>query len=463
MPEFQKTIIKKVSLSGIGLHTGEHTTLALLPASEDKGIVFRRIDISGCPEIKADCDLVTEVQRGTTLSHNGVKVSTVEHLLAAITAMDIDNVLVEIDAQEIPILDGSAKPFIDLIERAGVKEQEKKREYFVIEQPFYFTNKDKKVEITALPDEDYNVTVLIDYNSETIGKQYARLHHINEFAEEFASSRTFCFLHEIEQLHSKGMIQGGALHNAIVISDDEVEDTKIRQLAEVFQEDINDIRKIGIVNGGELRFSNEMARHKLVDVIGDLTLVGYRIKGKILAIRPGHESNVAFAKQLKNYIKEQLVQKQLPKINPNLKPVYDLNAIQKLIPHRSPFLLIDKIVEVTYNTIIGVKNVTFNEPFFAGHFPSQPVMPGVLQVEALAQTGGVLVLKDKPDPENYLTYFLKIDHCKFRHPVVPGDTLIIKMQLLSPVKLGICHMKGTIYVGNTIVTEAELTAKIFKP
>ncbi len=463
MPIFQKTIQHTVSLSGIGLHTGVHTRITLSAAPIDKGIVFRRTDLAGMPEILADCDLVTEVQRGTTLSHNGVKVSTVEHLLAAIVAMDIDNIYIDLDSQEIPILDGSAMPFIDLLIKADIQEQEKEREYFVVEQPFYFTNKEKNVEITALPDEDYNITVLIDYNSETIGKQYARLHNLGEFVPEFAASRTFCFLHEIEHLYNLGMIQGGALHNAIVISDEEVEEHKIKHLSEVFQEDIKDIRRVGIVNGGELRFSNEMARHKLVDVIGDLALVGCRIKGKILAIRPGHESNVAFAKQLKNHIKEQLIQKQLPKINPNQKPVYDLTAIQKLIPHRSPFLLVDKIIEVSENSIIGVKNVTFNEPFFAGHFPAQPVMPGVLQVEAMAQTGGVLVLKDKPDPENYLTYFLKIDHCKFRHPVVPGDTLLIKMQLLSPVKLGICHMKGTIYVGNNIVAEAELTAKIFKP
>jgi len=463
MLAFQKTIRQAISISGIGLHTGVHTTLTLAPAREDKGIVFRRIDIAGCPEIKADCDFVTEVRRGTTLAVNNIKVSTVEHLLAAITAMDIDNIIIDLDSQEVPILDGSALPFVELLEKAGIVNQQKEREYFVIEQPFYYNNKEKNVEITALPDEDYSVTVLIDYNSDTIGKQYARLHHLGEFANEFAASRTFCFLKEIEYLHSQGMIQGGALHNAIVISDEEVEDEKINNLAAVFQEDTKDIRKIGIVNGGDLRYTNEMARHKLIDVIGDLTLVGYRIKGKILAIRPGHESNVAFAKLLKNYILEQKLQKQVPKVNPNQKPIYDLSAIQKLIPHRSPFLLVDKIIEVEDNTIIGVKNVTFNEPFFVGHFPSQPIMPGVLQVEAMAQTGGILVLKDKPDPENYLTYFLKIEQCKFRHPVVPGDTLLIKMQLLSPVKLGICHMKGTIYVGNTVVAEAELTAKIFKP
>lgn len=463
VPEFQQTIKKSVSIQGIGLHTGENVLLTLIPAPEDFGIRFKRIDLDGQPTIMADCDLVIEVARGTTLQYKEAKVSTVEHLMAAIAGLEIDNLLIELDSQELPILDGSAMPFVQMIRQVGIKKQEKERVYFHLDQPFYFANKDKRVELTALPDENYNVTVLVDYNSETIGKQFAQLNQLSEFEAEFSASRTFCFLHELEHLSQEGLIKGGALHNAIVISDEEVSEERLKELADKFQENTDSVRKKGIINGGDLRFNNEMARHKLIDVIGDLALIGFPIKGKILAIRPGHESNILFAQQLKKYIIEQLRLRQLPKSNPNTSPIYDLKAIQKIIPHRSPFLLIDKIVEVTENSIVGVKNVTYNEPFFVGHFPSQPIMPGVLQIEAMAQVGGVLVLHEKQDPEKYITYFLKIDKCKFKQPVVPGDTLLIKMELLQPVKLGICIMKGTIYVGDKIVTEAELTAKIFIP
>jgi UDP-3-O-[3-hydroxymyristoyl] N-acetylglucosamine deacetylase/3-hydroxyacyl-[acyl-carrier-protein] dehydratase len=463
MPEFQQTIAQPINFSGRGLHTGANVNVVLLPASPGQGIVFRRTDLPNQPEVKADCDLVVDVSRGTTLEYNGVKVSTIEHLMAALVGLGIDNITIEIDSQEMPILDGSAAPFVNFIEKAGIQLQDQEREYFVLDGTFHYHDPLKDVDMTAIPADDYSITVMIDFNSEVIGKQYAQLKQLSEFKEDFASSRTFCFLHEVEPLLESGLIKGGDLNNAIVVAEEEVSQERLEYLAKLFNQPTEGVNTHGIVNGLALRYKNEMARHKLVDVIGDLGLIGVPIKGKIIASKPGHAANVEFARKLKKYIREQKQLREVPNFDPNAIPVLDLAGIQKTLPHRAPFLLVDKIVEMSEKHIVGVKNVTFNEPFFVGHFPGNPIMPGVLQVEAMAQTGGVLALSSVTDPQNYLTYFLKIENCRFKQPVVPGDTMVIKMELLQPVKRGICVMRGVIYVGNQLVTEAELTAKIFKP
>lgn len=463
MSEYQHTIINSCNFSGRGLHTGVEVSVCLLPAEPNTGIVFRRIDIPGSPELKADCDLVVDVSRGTTIEFEGVRVSTIEHLMAATVGLGVDNMIVELDAQEMPILDGSAAPFVQLLQNAGLIEQEVKREVFILDNTFHYYDAEKDVEMTAIPSEHYSLTVMIDFNSEVIGKQYAQLKNLSEFVDDFASARTFCFLHEVEPLLASGLIKGGELNNAIVIAEEEVSEERLDYLANLFNQPTDGVNTHGIVNGIDLRFKNEMARHKLVDIIGDLALVGTPFKGKIIASKPGHAANIAFAQKLKKYIKEQKRLREVPHFDPNSKPVYDLIDIKKIIPHREPFLLVDKIVALSENSIVGVKNVTINEPFFEGHFPGRPIMPGVLQIEAMAQTGGILALEYMPKAENYLTYFLKIDNCRFKHPVLPGDTMLIKMELTQPIKRGICMMKGMIYVGNQVVTEAELTAKIFQP
>lgn len=461
--EFQQTLARPISFSGRGLHTGVDVQVRILPAPEDTGIIFRRTDLPYQTEIKADCDLVVDVSRGTTLEYNDARVSTIEHLMAASVGMGIDNMIVELDAQEMPILDGSAAPFIEIFEEAGIKTQKKPREYFVLDNTFHYYDAKKDVEMTAIPGNHFSVTVMIDFNSEVIGKQFAQLKDIGEFKKDFASARTFCFLHEVEPLLEVGLIKGGELNNAIVIAEEEVTNERLDYLANLFNQPTQGVNTHGIVNGVDLRYNNEMARHKLVDVIGDLALIGTHIKGKIIASKPGHAANVEFAKKLKRYIRQQKRLREVPHYDPDTKPVYTLTDIKNILPHRAPFLLVDKVVELSEKQIVGVKNVTFNEPFFEGHFPGNPVMPGVLQIEAMAQTGGILALSHVPDPEKYLTYFLKIDNCRFKSPVVPGDTMLIKMELIQPVKRGICMMKGMIYVGSHIVTEAELTAKIFKP
>lgn len=463
MIELQQTISKSVSFSGKGLHTGENVTVKLSPAPVNSGIVFRRTDIENTVNIKADCDLVVDVSRGTTIEYQGQRVSTVEHLMSALVALNIDNIFVELDGQEVPILDGSALPFIEIIESAGFEEQDEERVYFVLDQTFQYYDSEKDVEMTALPFDEYAITVMIDFDSEVIGRQYAQLKKIADFKQDFAAARTFCFLHEVESLLEQGLIKGGELNNAIVISEKEIPENKVKHLANIFNQDIHDLPLKGIVNHKELRYDNEMARHKLIDIVGDLALIGIRIKGKIIASKPGHAGNIAFAKKLKKYIHKQLKIKEIPIIDPNLPPVLDLIAIKKIIPHRFPFLLVDKVIEISETSIVSIKNVTINEPYFEGHFPNQPVMPGVLQIEAMAQTGGILALHNKENPGQYLTYFVKIENCRFKHVVVPGDTMIIKMELLHPIRRGVCFMKGVIYIGQQIVTEAELTAKIFKP
>jgi UDP-3-O-[3-hydroxymyristoyl] N-acetylglucosamine deacetylase/3-hydroxyacyl-[acyl-carrier-protein] dehydratase len=460
---FQQTIAKPISISGKGLHTGKQCTVTLNPAPDNTGIVFRRTDIANCPDIPADCELVVDVRRGTTLQKDHIKISTVEHLMAALAGCEIDNLVVEINKQEIPILDGSAFPFVQLIQQAGIVEQKEKRAYFHLDETIRFYDKEKDTEYLAVPYDKFTVTTLIDFNSEVIGKQYAELKDIKDFVPELSSSRTFCFLHEVEQLYNHGLIKGGDLNNAIVISEKQITTKSAQTIAEIFQQDVQTVPPKGIVNNIQLRYPNEMARHKLLDLVGDLALTGIPIKAKIFASKPGHASNIAFAKLLKQRVIELKKLKEIPKPEDFSHVVFDLNGIKKILPHREPFLFLDKILELTETSVKGLKNVTANEEYFKGHFPSKPIMPGVLQIEAMAQTGGILALHDIENPEEYLTYFSKIENAKFYQPVVPGDTMIIKMCLNHPVKLGVVSMHGIIYVRDHIVCEADLTAKIFKP
>jgi UDP-3-O-[3-hydroxymyristoyl] N-acetylglucosamine deacetylase/3-hydroxyacyl-[acyl-carrier-protein] dehydratase len=458
----QQTIKKPVSLSGVGLHTGQHVTLRFLPAPPNHGIKFQRIDLPEKPVIPADIDLVVSVERGTTLDKNGVKVATVEHLMAACLGLQIDNLLIELDGMEIPIIDGSAQPFVDVLEKAGIQEQQEMREVFELRHPISFIDKENRVEMLAMPSDRYRVTAMIDYQSPVLGQQHASLSHLNEFKSQFAGSRTFCFLHELEALLEAGLIKGGDLDNAIVVVDKPVDENEVARLAKIFQKPDITVVEEGILNNVKLRHPNEPARHKLLDIMGDLALIGIPFNAQIIATRPGHKSNIEFGKKIKAHIKKARLQDNAPEHDVNLPPVYDSVQIKQMLPHRFPFALVDKIIKITDKEVVGVKNVTINEEFFQGHFPNNPVMPGVLQIEALAQTGGILVLREYPDPENYDTYFLKIDKAKFKQKVIPGDTLILKMELLAPVRRGIVEMKGTAFVGNKMVCEAEMMARVVR-
>jgi len=460
-PDKQHTISKSISISGTGLHTGVLVDMTLNPANPGFGYQFQRVDLPNQPIIKADCDLVTDTSRGTTLQVGDAKISTVEHILAALVGLGVDNVLIQVNGPEIPIIDGSSAPFIEKIEEAGVLEQDAAKAWYSIDENIFHYDDEKRVEMVALPALDYQITTLIDFNSPVLGTQHAALKTIKDFKSEIAPCRTFCFLHELEALLKNDLIKGGDINNAIVVVDQPVSSEEMARLAKVFKREKIEVKSEGYLNNLELRFPNEPARHKLLDVVGDLALTGYPIKARIIANRPGHSSNVEFAKKIKQYIKKNKHIKDVPVYDASLPPVFNLEQIEKTLPHRHPFLFVDKIIELTDTVIVGVKNVTFNEWFFPGHFPGNPVMPGVLQIEALAQTGGILCINAMPKGE-YDTYFLKIDNCKFKQMVRPGDTMLLKMELTSPIRRGICEMRGTVYVGGKVTTEADLVAQVVK-
>lgn len=459
---YQSTIGKEVSISGIGLHTGKDVTLTFKPAPVNHGYKFKRIDLPNTPLVQADVSKVISTNRGTTIQHGEATISTIEHALAALAGLQIDNVLIEIDGPEVPIMDGSSQPFVNAINEAGVTTQEEEREYFTIESPISYKDSESGAEITALPADELQITALIDFNSSFLGQQYAELKNILHFSRDIAPCRTFVFLHEIEYLFDQNLIKGGDLDNAIVIADKAMNNEELIQLSKKLNKPKIEINSQGILNTVELAFKNEPARHKLLDIIGDMALLGMPIKGKIIANKPGHTINVEFTKILKEHLKEQKKLKGKPSYIPDEVPVLDANQVAEYLPHRYPFLLVDKVIKLTKKEVVGVKNITFNEPFFQGHFPNNPIMPGVLQIEALAQVGGILAMHIVGDPGEWDTYFLKIDNAKFKQKVVPGDTLLLKMELLAPIRRGICQMKGTTYVANRIVSEAELTAQIVK-
>ncbi|MFM2269370.1 MAG: hypothetical protein RL757_2811 [Bacteroidota bacterium] len=459
----QRTLAQTVQLSGIGLHTGATITVNILPAEVGFGYKFQRTDLEKQPIIAADANRVTDTTRGTMLQQGDMRVRTIEHLLSALVGCGVDNALIQLDGEEIPILDGSAIQFVAAIQAAGIVEQDAQREYFDIKTPIYWKDEATGSEYHALPNDEYALTTMTDY--ETLGQQFAQLDSLENYASDtggVALARTFVFVRELKMLFEAGLIRGGSLSNAVVIAERNYAAAELQSLAQRTNEVPNTDLKMGIVNEAKLRFSNEMARHKLLDVIGDLALVGMPIRGRIIATKPGHGSNVAFAKILKKMASDFQKIKDVPVVDMTKKPVMDINQITKKIPHRFPFLLVDKVMEIHENYIIAIKNVTMNEPFFVGHFPENPVMPGVLQIEAMAQTGGIFALAHTPDDEIWDTYFLKIDACKFREKVMPGDMLVFKMELLAPIRRGIVYMKGTAFVGNKIASEAELTAMIVK-
>jgi UDP-3-O-[3-hydroxymyristoyl] N-acetylglucosamine deacetylase/3-hydroxyacyl-[acyl-carrier-protein] dehydratase len=458
----QSTINKAVSVSGIGLHTGEQVTLTFQPAPVNHGYKFKRVDVEGHPLVNADVNRVVSTQRGTTLKNGKIQVSTVEHVLSALRGLQLDNILMELDGPEIPIMDGSAAAFVKALQEAGIVNQEADKEFFEVESPIRYYDEESGTELLALPSEDFELTTMIDFNSPTLGQQYASLHNWADYAEQIAPCRTFVFLHELEQLFDQNLIKGGDLDNAIVIVDRIMNQDELDELARKIGKPSVKVNKEGILNTIQLHYSNEPARHKLLDVIGDMALLGKPIKGKIVATKPGHKANIEFTKILKKHYLEQRKLRGKPKYDPDQEPLFDIVKIEKWLPHRYPFLLIDKIIELSEDHVVGIKNVTFNESFFQGHFPNNPVMPGVLLIEAMAQTGGILALSTVSDPGNWDTYFMKIESAKFKHKVVPGDTVIFKMELTTPIRRGIVQMQATAYVGNKIVAEGELTAQIVK-
>ena len=457
----QHTIKEAVTVSGIGLHTGEMAKMTFKPAKPNHGIKFQRVDLEGQPIVEADVDNVVDLSRGTTIEKNGARVNTVEHTLAALVGLEIDNVLIELEGPEPPIMDGSSIEFVKALQTAGLEEQNLMRNFFEVPEGVFYKDAERNVEIAALPLDDYRVTVMVDYNSPVLGSQHASLNDITHFNKDFASSRTFCFLHELQMLRKSNLIKGGSLNNAIVVVDQVVEQEELDELAKLFGKPKIEVKKEGILNNVELRHYNEPARHKLLDLVGDLALAGRPIKAQILAARPGHAANVAFAKRLKRLMQKSS-NSNIPYYDPRMPAVLDINQITQVLPHRYPFQLVDKIIALDESSVIGVKNVTMNEPFFQGHFPKNPVMPGVLQVEAMAQTGGILLLNTVDKPEDYWTYFVGIESCRFRKLVLPGDTIVMRCELLAPIRRGIAKMKGQAYVGDKLVCEATLSASLVK-
>lgn len=458
----QRTISSEITIEGAGLHTGKKATLTFRPAPAGTGIVFRRTDLPGTPEVKADCDFVSDTNRGTSLSNNGATINTVEHVMAAVTGHGIDNVIIDIDNQETPIFDGSSIRFTEALANAGFSEQDSDKEYLTIDEVITYRDEKNKIEFIALPSDEYRLSVMIDFETEVLGTQHASLDSLSDFRSDIAPCRTFVFLHELEYLLTNNLIKGGDLSNAIVFVNRLISQEELDRLAKLFNKPSVKVLRKGILNNLNLHFENEPARHKLLDVLGDLSLTGMNIKGHIIAKRPGHTANVEFAKILKQYSVEKEKSRFQPPFDLYKKPLYDINDIKRVLPHRPPFLLIDKILDMDKSQVVGVKNVTMNEGFFVGHFPDEPVMPGVLQIEAMAQAGGLFMLGTVSNPQDYTTYFLKIEHVKFRTKVVPGDTVVFSLKLISPIRRGLCHMKGVAYVADKPVMEAELLAQIVK-
>ena len=457
----QQTILKSVSLKGVGIHSGNEVNLTFKPAEDNFGYAFCRMDMPNKPIIEADINYVVNTKRGTTLEKDGINIQTSEHVLAALVGLEIDNVLIELDSAEPPIMDGSSKFFVEALIKAGIKEQSEDRVEYIVKDVISYYDEDSGSDITVIPSKFYEITTMVDFGTKILGTQNATMKKLSQFKTDFADARTFSFLHEIEMLLDNGLIKGGDINNAIVYVDKELSEETMLKLRKVFNTDKLAVQSNGILDNLTLHYPNEAARHKLLDVIGDLALIGTRIKGKVIANKPGHYVNTMFAKRLASIIKNEK-RNVAPVVDLSKPPVMDVNQIMKILPHRPPFLLVDKILEISDKHIIGLKNVTINEEFFNGHFPEKPIMPGVLQIEAMAQAGGVLILNTVSDPENYLTFFAKIENAKFKYPVVPGDTLIFKCELLSPLRRGIVHMKARAFVEGKLTSEAELTAKIIR-
>ena len=462
MSEKQRTLAKETSLTGKGLHSGNSATITFKPAPVNHGYKFCRVDLPGKPVIDALAEHVTDTSRGTTLVQNNASVTTIEHVMAALHGLRVDNALIELNGPEAPVMGGSAWKFVEAIKEAGIVDQKEDRNYFIVKQKITFSDEEHGVDLIVYPDDHFSVNVLIDYNSKILGNQYSILDSIEDFEEKICKSRTFVFFHELEPLFNKGLIHGGDLDNAIVILEKEVEQSEIDRIAKLFNRPGISTHTAGILNNTELRYPNEPARHKLLDIIGDIALVGNPIKGKIVATRPGHYANTRLARIIRQEMKKTLSKHNIPVYDSSQPPVFTVEEIKKRLPHRFPFLMVDKIISLDESSIVGIKNVTFNESFFQGHFPDEPIMPGVMLVEALAQTGGLLILNNVKEPEKYSTYFLKIDKLKFKHKVVPGDTVILKMELADVMRRGIATMFGQAFVGDKLVLEGEMTAQVVK-
>lgn len=460
MAEKQKTIAGDISLKGKGLHSGKEVTLTIKPAESGFGYQFKRTDLEKKPIVRALAENVINTSRGTTIRENGAEVMTIEHLCAALYGTGIDNALIELNGPEVPIIDGSSKYFVEAIRKVGSVEQDLVKEYFTPKEKIEYYEKEKDIEIVVYPDNKFGIDVHIDFNSRVVGYQYATLNSIEDFDSEISACKTFVFLHELEALFQHNLIKGGDINNALVIVDKPMSKEKLDHLAELFNKPKMEVIPEGYLNNTELTFQNEPARHKLLDIVGDLSLTGVRLNAKIIARKPGHHANTELAKIIRKLVKQNRLKSKPPEYDPNKLPIYDINEIKKMLPHRPPFLLVDKITYMDEWVICGIKNVTMNESFFVGHFPSEPIMPGVLQIESMAQVGGILLLSRIPDPENYILYFMKLENIKFKHKVVPGDTLNIRMKLLGPLKHGVAITFGQVFVGDNLVVEGQFMAQL---